>query len=116
MLKKIKQKRSKFTQNNSESQLQSRIYPQLQSRIYPELPTVVILIIFGLLIGLVSSCDNDLYISSNGKICEKNKCKTLDMLSFPIQTGQSICFRDVDGDVLSMTITATEIFRMLSVT
>lgn len=63
--------------------------------LYPRLPTeVVVLIICGLLICSVFSCDNNLFVSSNGKICEKNKCKNLDMISFPLQTGQSICFRD----------------------
>lgn len=94
---KIEQNRDKFKTEHKSKQ-----------GIYPQLPTgVVILIMFGLLIGLVCPCDNNLFVSSNGKICEKNKCKNLDMLSFPIQTGQSICFRDVNDDTLSITITST---------
>lgn len=104
-MEKILQNREKFKcTNNSKEFAHSRNY----SRIYPHLPIdIVILIIFGLLIGLVCACDNNLFVSSNGKICEKNKCKNLDMLSFPIQTGQSICFRDVNDDTLSITVTST---------
>lgn len=99
-MKKILQKRDEFksTQNSN-----SQIIP----RIYPELPGIVIMIILGLLIGLASSCENNLFILSNGKICESNKCKNFDMVSFPIQTGQSICFRDVNDDVLSISIIST---------
>lgn len=102
-MEKIVQNREKFKCWNN-----SRKIAQINSRIYPHLPTdIVILIIFGLLVGLVFGCDNNLFVSSNGKICEKNKCKNLDMLSFPIQTGQSICFRDVNDDTLSITIIST---------
>lgn len=101
-VEKIEQRRNEFksTRNISISQTYSRIYPQLPSG-------VVILIIFGLLIGSVCPCDNHLFVLSNGKVCEKKICKNLAMASFPIQTGQSICFTDINDEQISITIEST---------
>lgn len=62
-LEEIEETRNKFKAQKSNS----RIYPQL-----PPTNGVVSFIIIGFFVSLVCSCNNNLFISSNGKIREKN--------------------------------------------
>lgn len=41
---------------------------------------------------------------TNGKICDNTQCKDLSMCSFPIQTDESICFKDIAGEILQIKI------------
>lgn len=54
-----------------------------------------------------NACDQTLFIKSSGKVCDNHSCKDISMYSFPIQTGQSICFKDSTGDSLSLKISSS---------
>lgn len=68
-------------------------------------------LVFGLSIGMIYPCSNNLYLKSNGKICEKNVCKDISMASFPIERGKIICFHNTDNEILK--IEATRIYHIL---
>lgn len=63
-----------------------------------------VMLIFGSFIDHIRSCDNNLYISSKGKICEDIGCEETSTKTFPIQTGQTICFYDEKNSKLSIHI------------
>lgn len=49
-------------------------------------------------------CDQTLYIKSDGRVCDMVECKSIRMYNFPLQTGQEICFKDTEGEILSVSI------------
>lgn len=51
-----------------------------------------------------NGCDNNLFLNSMGQVCDMTTCKDIDMYTMPIQTGQSICFKDTDNNDLSIKI------------
>lgn len=60
-----------------------------------------------LVFGLVCSCDETLYIKANGIICQGERCGDDLIIAFPIQTGKSTCFRDVNNDIITIHIRNT---------
>ncbi|QMP82244.1 glycoprotein, partial [Coleopteran phasma-related virus OKIAV235] len=61
----------------------------------------------GILLGTPGShaCDKSIYINSAGRICDVNNCYDTPMASFPLTTGQLICYKDVNGSIFNIKIT-----------
>lgn len=53
---------------------------------------------------MAKACDQTLLIKSDGNVCDLTECKNIKMYNFPILTGQSICFKDVEGEILHIEI------------
>nr|QOI91410.1 GP [Aedes phasmavirus]QOI91416.1 GP [Aedes phasmavirus]QOI91419.1 GP [Aedes phasmavirus]QOI91422.1 GP [Aedes phasmavirus] len=80
----------------------------LDHRMYPSLVGLVVL---GLL-GSAVACDNTLFISSKGEICDTTTCYTTQMHEISISYGSQLCFRDINGNIMEMSIqTASDVFR-----
>nr|QRW41723.1 MAG: glycoprotein [Miglotas virus] len=63
--------------------------------------------IFGLGLNLFPSaqaCDNTLFISSTGQICDTTHCREVGMYEMILRTGSVLCFRDVKGEYLKITL------------
>ncbi|BEP11643.1 glycoprotein precursor [Anopheles stephensi orthophasmavirus] len=50
------------------------------------------------------SCDNTLYIRSDGKVCDSMGCIETSMYELPLMTGSVVCFRDTAGELLKFKI------------
>lgn len=63
------------------------------------------LITLPLLIGPVCPCDYNLFISSNGMICDQRECNGMnDIASIPMHTGKTICLSDRNDDKFTLKI------------
>lgn len=63
---------------------------------------VVLTVLF--LICAVAGCDNTLYIRSDGKVCDVTGCAQLSMYELPLMSGSTVCFKDLQGDLLKFRI------------
>nr|WPR17621.1 MAG: glycoprotein [Beetle phasma-like virus] len=52
-------------------------------------------------------CDENLYMNSKGLVCKENECKELNTYFFHVQSGQSICFKDMEGEKFDIKIVET---------
>lgn len=67
---------------------------------------IIILIFLSFYIGKASACENVLSITSLGEICDtnKNQCQKSHMTSFYLQIGKIVCFEDVHGNKVNLTL------------
>ncbi|XP_055642406.1 uncharacterized protein LOC129779147 [Toxorhynchites rutilus septentrionalis] len=70
-------------------------------------PHAMLLYISLLTIGFSTTyaCDNTLFISSTGEVCEQTHCRTMGMYEMVLLTGSVLCFRDVNGNYLKLEMT-----------
>lgn len=64
------------------------------------------LAISGSLCSLPTShaCDNTLYVYSQGKVCDDQRCVEGGIYQLSLQSGSTVCFRDSNGDTMSMRV------------
>uniref|UniRef100_A0AB38Z1Q7 Glycoprotein n=1 Tax=Matula phasmavirus TaxID=3078421 RepID=A0AB38Z1Q7_9VIRU len=72
-------------------------------------PYFVMLALCLMLPNTAIGCDNTLYITSHGTICTDDKCYSSQMTELALMSDESICFRDVDGNVLKIKIEKAEL-------
>nr|QYW05744.1 MAG: glycoprotein precursor [Phasmaviridae sp.] len=51
-----------------------------------------------------NGCLHNLYMTSSGKVCNDIQCNVVSTYQFPLEKGQSICFKDTDGNILELMI------------
>nr|UYE93725.1 MAG: glycoprotein [Orthophasmavirus culicis] len=62
---------------------------------------MVIAILF-MLFSLANACDNTLYMTSTGSICDNYGCKRSNMYDLSLMSGSTLCFRDKVGETMSI--------------
>lgn len=73
---------------------------------------VIMLLLLSLYAYSVESCDNTLFISSTGQICEFDRCFETKMHELTLTYGSTLCFRDVEGNDMKISVAdAYDIFR-----
>lgn len=65
--------------------------------------TAVVVAVAASLIYPVLTCDQTLYMTSQGKICNQPNCFDTSVLDFQLKTGSTICFRSTHGTNLTVT-------------
>lgn len=68
--------------------------------------TMIVIVAF-LLLPLALACDTTLFMHANGKICDETKCHEVNTYSFPLQTGNTICFDDMNNNIFKINIVKT---------
>ncbi|KAK5648223.1 hypothetical protein RI129_003115 [Pyrocoelia pectoralis] len=69
-------------------------------------PPLGIILIFMLCYEGTMACNMNLFLTSNGKVCNEDVCKDVDMYSFSVSSGETICFSDPEGARLSLKISS----------
>ncbi|QGA87321.1 glycoprotein [Flen virus] len=58
------------------------------------------------------ACDNTLFISSTGQICELSKCYDTKMHELTLSYGSTLCFLDIKGNTMEISVSdAYDLFR-----
>nr|WCJ14326.1 MAG: glycoprotein [Aedes japonicus bunyavirus 2] len=69
---------------------------------------ITIMIIVGLLIAIVDACDNTLYISSSGSVCDGYGCQSTSTYDMTLESGSTLCFRDNVGDLMTIRLKSSK--------
>lgn len=64
----------------------------------------IMLIALSALFNLGMACDQTLFLSSNGQICDSNSCKDMNTYSFKMNSDNLICFRTMDNKLVKFKI------------
>ncbi|AJG39291.1 glycoprotein precursor [Wuchang Cockroach Virus 1] len=80
-------------------------------KIYPSLYTVGLVL---MLFSYVSSCDQTLFLKADGKLCDDIGCHSMNMYSLPLSLGQTICFKDINGEMFEIWLDETHLINSYS--
>lgn len=69
-----------------------------------EVNPIVILVMIGVGLSIVDCCDNTLYISSSGSVCDGYGCQSTSMYDMTLESGSTLCFRDNVGDLMTIRL------------
>lgn len=61
------------------------------------------------IINIISCCDKTLYLSTQGKICDKSNCLEMNTYQLSIRNGQVVCFNTPEGKTLKLHLRDTNI-------
>lgn len=74
-------------------------------RKYPSLTALIVgAAVLTTIPPVIDCCDNTLYISSNGKICDSTHCVEHKMYDMPLLTGSITCFKDMEGEMMKIRV------------
>uniref|UniRef100_A0AAT9J9T1 Glycoprotein n=1 Tax=Blattella germanica phasmavirus 1 TaxID=3133448 RepID=A0AAT9J9T1_9VIRU len=77
-------------------------------RLYPAIYTMTL---FMCLLSFVSTCDQTLFLKADGKLCDDVGCHSLNMYSLPLTLGQTICFKDINGEMFKIWLDETHLLN-----
>lgn len=92
----------------SEAKIEA-IKQRLNPSVYPSLSPILIIFV-GFVLAAVGACDNTLYITSTGLICDNTHCIKSEMYDLTLESGSTLCFKDKSDEIVKIRLSAS--YRM----
>ncbi|UHM27635.1 MAG: glycoprotein [Fushun phasmavirus 2] len=72
-------------------------------RVYPNIPLLLIMCLL-VVVPSSDSCDTNLYLASENRICISNKCQEITSVQLTLKKGELVCFTDPKGSRFTIRI------------